>query len=155
MAGHFSTDCKVTCFFLSCKFYEKKIINIIFFAHIFVLLQRFTYSSMKVVRNRFLPAPQYDAINLFGFLFCRHDTHITPQLINHERIHTAQMREMLFLPFYLWYLIEWLIRLPMRGNAYFSLSMEREAYRHMNDLDYLKHRRHYAWLKMLRQRKPK
>lgn len=30
-----------------------------------------------------------------------------------------------------------------------NLSFEREAYRHMNDLDYLKKRKPYAWAKYL------
>ena len=128
----------------------------LFGSRLFVPLQCLSYNErMKVVRNRFLPARDYDAINLFGILFCRHDTHITSELINHERIHTAQMREMLFLFFYLWYLIEWLVRIPMRGSAYFSISMEREAYAHMYDLHYLEHRRHYAWLRLLCQHRKK
>jgi putative membrane protein len=37
------------------------------------------------------------------------------------------------------------VRLTMRGNAYAGVSFEREAYAHQGELDYLKHRRHYAW----------
>lgn len=37
---------------------------------------------------------------------------------------------MLILPFYIWYLIEWLIRLVVNFKmAYMSVSFEREAYR--------------------------
>ena len=65
--------------------------------------------------------------------------------MNHERIHTAQQREMLYVFFYLAYLLEWLVRLPMRGNAYRNISFEREAYANQRDLDYLQRRRHFAW----------
>ena len=92
---------------------------------------------MKIIRNKFIPFRRFEAINLFGVLFCHPDSKITPQLINHERIHTAQMLEMLVVGFYLWYTVEWLVRLLMRGNAYLNISFEREAYRHMYNLEYL------------------
>lgn len=105
---------------------------------------------MKIVRNKYIPLKRFEAMNLFGVLFCHPESRITPQLINHERIHTAQMVEMLVVFFYLWYVTEWLIRLFMKGNAYRNISFEREAYRHMYDLDYLKKRKLFAWWKELR-----
>ena len=66
-------------------------------------------------------------------------------MMNHERIHSAQQREMLFVFFYLAYFMEWVVRLPMRGNAYRNISFEREAYANQRNLDYLHTRRHYAW----------
>lgn len=73
---------------------------------------------MKIVRNNIIPFKGFLAINLFGILFVRGDSYISPQVINHEKIHTAQMRELLYIPFYLWYVLEWIIRLFMKGNAY-------------------------------------
>lgn len=72
--------------------------------------------------------------------------------IRHEMIHIRQQREMLVIPFYIWYVLEWLIRLPFYGsNAYYNISFEREAY--MNDvLDYrvyLEKRKPYSWFKYL------
>ncbi|WP_338424041.1 hypothetical protein [Galbibacter pacificus] len=52
-------------------------------------------------------------------------------LINHERIHLKQQVELLILPFYLLYLMEWLIGLCYYGNfveAYRNISFEKEAY---------------------------
>lgn len=72
--------------------------------------------------------------------------------LRHERIHTRQMLELLILPFYLWYGIEWLLRLVQTRSAlraYLRLSFEREAYAYQSSPDYLKHRRPYAWLLML------
>ena len=111
--------------------------------------------TMIIIRNRFVPFPRFAAINLFGILFCRREIRITEVLLNHERIHTAQIIEMGFVPFYLWYLAEWLIRLPMKGNAYRNISFEREAYKHDQDLYYLKHRKHYAWVRYLKEKKNK
>lgn len=109
---------------------------------------------MKVVRSKYLPPlRRHVAINLFGVFFVHPGVNVNERLINHERIHTAQMRELLYLPFYIIYLVEWGIRLMMRGNAYLSIGFEREAYLHERDLDYLEHRKPYAWVKYLRKNK--
>ena len=72
--------------------------------------------------------------------------------INHEKIHWQQQLEMLIIFFYLWYLIEWLIRLPINGKAaYRSLSMEREGWANRENLDYLKTRKPYALLNYMKK----
>jgi len=55
-----------------------------------------------------------------------------------------------FLFFYIEYVIEWFIKviLPPQG-AYYDLSTEREAHNHDQNLDYLKTRKHFAWLKYM------
>lgn len=96
--------------------------------------------------------PKGYCVNILGTFWARDTDWITPRVINHEKIHTAQQRELLFVPFYLLYLIEWLVRLVIYRDskkAYYNISFEREAYRHGDDLSYLKRRRHYAWLKEL------
>lgn len=108
---------------------------------------------MKIVHSKYIPFKGYVAINLFGVIVARRGVRVSRRTINHERIHTAQMREMGYLPFYLWYVVEWLVRLPLHGNAYRNIAFEREAYGFMGDMDYLKRRRHYAWTGMLRHRK--
>ncbi|MDE5687805.1 MAG: hypothetical protein K2I18_04170 [Paramuribaculum sp.] len=104
---------------------------------------------MLTIRNRLIPfGKQYGAINLFGVLFYKPGMTLTPQVLNHERIHTAQIRELLFVPFYLIYLAEWFIRIiACKGDiykAYRSISFEEEAYCHGDDLNYLSTRRHFA-----------
>lgn len=101
---------------------------------------------------RFSLIPDGYCINLFGTIWTRDESWITDKVINHEKIHTAQQRELLFIPFYILYIIEWmvkLIRYRSSRQAYLNLSFEREAYRHGPDLTYLPRRRHYAWLKYL------
>lgn len=73
--------------------------------------------------------------------------YFTDRRINHEKIHWKQQMEMLILPFYLWYLIEWFIRLFINGRkAYISLLFEQEAFINDDNLDYLKTRKHFAWI---------
>lgn len=108
---------------------------------------------MRIVRSRYLPPlRRHAAINLFGVFFVHPGVHVSERLINHERIHTAQMRELGYLPFYIIYLIEWMLRLVMKDNAYLSISFEREAYKHEDEPDYLERRKHYAWVKYLKKK---
>ena len=102
---------------------------------------------MKIIRNNYIPFKGFRAINLFGILFVRGNARINERTIRHEAIHTAQMKEMLYIGFYVWYIIEWLIRLCMKGNAYRNISFEREAYKYQNELDYDKLRNRFEWLK--------
>jgi len=58
------------------------------------------------------------------------------------------MKELLYVGFYLWYLIEWIILLFKYGNkAYNNIKFEKEAYANEKDAKYLKNRKHYAFLK--------
>lgn len=101
----------------------------------------------KVVHiKRFPVGGGFYAINLFGVIFAVE--RLTPVELNHERIHTAQQRELGFVGFYLWYVVEWLCLLVKYCNAmeaYYHIRFEREAYRHQGDMSYLRHRRHYRY----------
>jgi hypothetical protein len=106
---------------------------------------------MKIVVNRFLPPKGFLAINLFGVLFVRklYLSRVSSRVVNHERIHTAQMVETLFIFFYLLYSLEWLYWLIRRLfdrtiNPYRSISFEREAYANDMDFTYLKRRKLFA-----------
>ena len=98
-----------------------------------------------IIRNRYIPFKGFNAINLFGVILVKKHVHVSESLLNHERIHTRQILELFVVGFYLWYLVEWLIRLSQEGNAYRKISLEREAYIHEGDLQYLQHRKPYAW----------
>ncbi len=98
-----------------------------------------------IIHNRFLPFKGFTAINLCGIIFARRGVKVNAVTMNHEHIHTRQMLELLVVGFYLWYVLEWLIRLPRKGNAYRHISFEREAYAHEHDLGYLAHRKPFAW----------
>lgn len=102
---------------------------------------------MKIVRNNIIPFPGYKAINLFGVIFARKNARLYDITFNHEAIHTAQMKELLYIPFYLIYGIEYLIRLITTFStkqAYRENSFEREAYREQGNREYLQQRKHYA-----------
>ena len=106
---------------------------------------------MKIIQNKIIPfGKNFLAINLFGVIFAK--GYISPQTANHEYIHTLQQREMLFIFFYLWYVVEWVYKaFRYRGyeKGYFNISFEREAYTYGHDLSYPARRRHFAWTKFL------
>lgn len=104
---------------------------------------------MKIIRNRIIPFKGFKAINVFGVLFARKEANIDEKTINHEQIHTEQMKELLFVFFYLVYVMEWLVRLGLCWNAkraYRSISLEKEAYENEGNEGYLNKRRRFAWL---------
>ncbi len=72
--------------------------------------------------------------------------------LNHEQIHLRQQAELLVVFFYLFYGLEFLLRLIQyqdRHKAYRNISFEREAYHFENDLEYLKNRKTYGFFKFL------
>ena len=83
-------------------------------------------------------------MNLFGVIFARPEAALTGKVLNHERIHTAQMKELGYILFYVIYFVEWLVRLFCPGNAYRNISFEREAYANDRRPFYLKTRSRFA-----------
>ncbi len=96
---------------------------------------------------------QYAALTLWPIIIVR-DNELRDDLIllNHERIHLKQQRELFIIPFYFLYLSEWFLRLCIYGNwykAYKNISFEREAYLHEKDLFYLDNRQKWSFLRYL------
>ncbi|WP_233138138.1 hypothetical protein [Mucilaginibacter sp. MD40] len=70
-------------------------------------------------------------------------------LINHERIHLRQQAELLILPFYILYLLNYVINmLRYRAHypAYRNIVFEKEAYDHEADMNYLATRKWYRFM---------
>lgn len=90
-----------------------------------------------------------DGMAFFPFmLFKKKDFSISPTLINHERIHLQQQLELLILPFFVWYIFEYIyFRFAGKKHqeAYRSISFEKEAYQNENDMNYLKIRKRWAY----------
>ncbi|MEA1785791.1 hypothetical protein U1E44_06790 [Arenibacter sp. GZD96] len=70
-------------------------------------------------------------------------------LLNHERIHLKQQQELLIFPFYILYILEWLLKLCWYRNAkqaYLNISFEREAYNNEYNLGYLNGRKSFCFI---------
>lgn len=105
---------------------------------------------MRVIKTKHFPFGGYKAINIFGIVFTKEE--LSKKELNHEAIHTEQMREMLYIFFYLWYGIEYLIIRCFhvkQHDAYKDISFEEEAYNNDDNIDYINNRKHYSWTKYL------
>ena len=106
---------------------------------------------MIVLVFKYLLPKGYRGLTLFPFIFLlRKEDKQNVVLINHEKIHIRQQLELLVVPFFIWYGFEFLIRLMQFKNwsrAYRNISFEREAYENEKDLDYLKKRSFWSFLK--------
>lgn len=103
---------------------------------------------MLIIYNKILPFPGYRAINLFGIIFARGNKPLSARTITHETIHTKQMLETLIIGFYIWYLLEFLIKLVICFNwdrAYRSVSFEQEAYEFADFSNWPKWRWRWTW----------
>lgn len=93
----------------------------------------------------------FRGLTFYPFVFLADkDDKLNEEFINHERIHIRQQLELLIVPFYLWYITEYLFRLIQfrdRKKAYYSISFEKEAYANEKDLEYVKSRSFWRFLR--------
>jgi len=108
---------------------------------------------MILIASKYIVPKGYIGITLYPFIIVRERQLMQhPVLLNHERIHLRQQVELLILPFYVWYVAEYFIRLLMyrnRKQAYRNISFEREAYANESNADYLEHRIFWNFLKFI------
>ncbi len=95
----------------------------------------------------------YVGLSLWPFIILKHDALKEDIfLINHEKIHLTQQKELLIVPFYILYITEWIIRSLYYFDtykAYQNLSFEREAYRNEKNVAYLTNRAAFSFIKYL------
>jgi len=108
---------------------------------------------MILIVYKYLTPRGFRGLSFFPFVIVKNkDDALDTFCVNHEKIHLRQQVELLVLPFYIWYLLEYSIRLVQfkdRKNAYYNISFEREAYANEKDLNYLKQRSFWKFLKYI------
>ncbi len=108
---------------------------------------------MFLIVNKHLVARHYLGFAFWPFVFIKNNgLRYNSIFLNHERIHLKQQLELLLIPFYIWYLLEFLIRYFYYRNvsqAYLNISFEKEAYSNELNADYLKTRKMWSFLKYL------
>lgn len=124
--------------------------------------------DMKVVYNDTIPFQGYMAMTIYPFIFVRsvYKRQFNDVAKNHEEIHGKQQTELLIVPFFVLYVLLWIVELfvcafnKKRGQnergtlswssrAYRSIAFEAEAYAREKDLTYLNARKHFAWVKYI------
>ena len=108
---------------------------------------------MFLIVSKYLIPKKYRGLTFFPFVIIRNGFDKTDRvLINHEKIHIRQQLELLILPFYIWYFLDFLIKIIRykdSNKAYRNIIFEREAYAKEKDLDYLKSRSFWKFLKYM------
>ncbi|MBK8600675.1 MAG: hypothetical protein IPN80_09095 [Flavobacterium sp.] len=106
---------------------------------------------MILIVSKYLIPKGFRGLTVFPFVVVR-DRNAQDYLVlmNHERIHLRQQLELLVLPFFVIYGLDYLVKLLRyrdKDVAYRNVVFEREAYQNENDLDYLKSRSFWRFLK--------
>ena len=109
---------------------------------------------MILIVSKYLIPKGFRGMTVFPFVFVT-DENASQDLVlmNHELIHLRQQMELLVLPFYVIYGLDYLaklIRYRDKNVAYRNIVFEREAYENENDLEYLKSRSFWKFLKYLK-----
>ena len=108
---------------------------------------------MILIVYKYLTPRGFRGLTFFPFVIVTNKDEASDTVcVNHEKIHLRQQVELLIFPFYVWYLLEFSIRLVQfkdRKKAYYNISFEREAYANEKDLNYLKQRSFWKFLKYI------
>lgn len=109
---------------------------------------------MFLIVTKYLIPKGFRGLAVFPFVFVKYrlDKQNT-FFLNHEKIHLQQQLELLIIPFFVWYFLEFFLRWIQYKNfdmAYRNISFEREAYTNEKDIEYLKNRHFWAFLEHIR-----
>jgi hypothetical protein len=106
---------------------------------------------MILIVFKYLTPRGFRGLTFFPFVFMADkNDKLNKVFINHEKIHIRQQLELLIFPFFVWYSLEYFVRLIQykdRKKAYYNISFEREAYANENNIDYLKTRPLWRFIK--------
>lgn len=103
-----------------------------------------------LIKSKYLVPQGYKGMTIFPFIFYRGELNDT--FVNHERIHLRQQIELLVLPFFVIYILHYLINFIRYANhdkAYRNIIFEKEAYSNERNLDFLKTRK---WFQCFRKK---
>jgi hypothetical protein len=108
---------------------------------------------MIVLVLKYFVPKGFRGITFFPFvILLQNEDRFNQTLLNHEKIHIRQQLEMLILPFFIWYSVEFTIRFFQFRKAkvaYQNISFEKEAYVNEKDLGYLKQRPLWSFSKYI------
>ena len=108
---------------------------------------------MILIVSKYLTPKGFRGLTFFPFVFMADkEDKLNEIFINHEKIHLRQQLELLIVPFFIWYLMEFFVRwfqFKDKYVAYKNISFEREAYDNEKDLDYIKSRSFWKFLSYL------
>ena len=108
---------------------------------------------MILIVFKYLTPKGFRGITFYPFvILADKNDGLNPVVVNHESIHIRQQLEMLIIPFFIWYGLEFVYRWVQykdRHKGYRNISFEREAYTNEKDLYYLKQRSFWKFLRFV------
>jgi hypothetical protein len=108
---------------------------------------------MFLIVNKYLIPKGYRGLTAFTFVLVKYKSDKDNLIfVNHEKIHLRQQLELLVLPFFKLYILEYFVRLIQYRNrylAYLNISFEREAYDKESDMAYLRKRSFFSFMKYI------
>ena len=108
---------------------------------------------MIFIVTKYLTPKGYQGMTVYPFIFMREEKNKEDFVfVNHESIHLRQQLELLILPFFIWYILEFMFRWIQFKDfdlAYRNISFEREAYQNEKNLTYLKERSFWSFINYL------
>ncbi|MFP4846936.1 hypothetical protein [Winogradskyella sp. PE311] len=103
-----------------------------------------------ILISKYIVPRGYIGLTIFPFMFLKYKALKENMiLVNHEKIHLRQQLELLIIPFFIIYSIEFLIRFihcRKWSLAYKNISFEREAYENENDLGFLQKKSFWSFI---------
>ena len=103
-----------------------------------------------ILISKYLLPKGYNGLAIYPLMVLKNKAlKLNKVVLNHERIHLRQQIELLIIPFYLWYITEFVILIIKYKNwnlAYRNISFEKEAYRNESDFNYLENRSFWQFL---------
>ena len=106
---------------------------------------------MFLIVSKYLIPKGYAGMTVFPFIILKSNYYLENKTtVNHEKIHIRQQLELLILPFYVLYFLNLFINYIKYKNfqmAYHNIIFEREAYANEKNLDYLKSRSFWSFIK--------
>lgn len=113
----------------------------------------FEWYKLMILVSKYLVPNGYLGLTIYPFVFLkRKNLKEDVFLLNHETIHLKQQLELMIIPFFVWYIVEYVFRLIQYRNqflAYKNISFEREAYANDSNLNYIKTRKFWTFLKYI------
>lgn len=106
---------------------------------------------MFIIISKYLLPKSILGLTIFPFIILKNKKdRYNKILLNHEKIHIKQQIELFVLPFYLLYLLDFIIQYLKYKNiyrAYRNIIFEKEAYANESNLNYLSTRKLFGFMK--------
>jgi len=102
-----------------------------------------------IIKKSFFVPPSAAGWTLAPFIIFKKEKYATDVNINHELIHIEQQKELLVIPFFILYILNFIFNIiSMKPNPYRWIMFEREAYDNQDNFDYLKTRKKFNYFKL-------